>query len=76
MVYNCKRTQQDTVSDMLILHGVVWSRVVRTLTYMLYLIHIETCGYYAMSAFEQLGLNEWVYDGEGRAYVVMTTKRL
>ncbi|ELU02916.1 hypothetical protein CAPTEDRAFT_99982 [Capitella teleta] len=44
-------------------------RVIRTLTYMLYLIHIETCGYYAMSAYETLALNEWVFDGKGIAYV-------
>ena len=42
-------------------------RVARTLMYMLFLIHIESCGYYAMSAYEGLNRNEWVYSGEGIA---------
>ncbi|XP_045193271.2 uncharacterized protein LOC123549328 isoform X2 [Mercenaria mercenaria] len=44
-------------------------RIMRTFTYMLFLIHVETCGYYAMSVYEGLGVNEWVYNGEGNAYI-------
>ena len=44
-------------------------RVMRTLTYMLFLIHIESCGYYLASAYEGLNKNAWVYSGEGIAYV-------
>ncbi|CAD5110909.1 DgyrCDS271 [Dimorphilus gyrociliatus] len=44
-------------------------RVIRTLTYMVFLIHIEACGYYSMSAYEGLKRNAWVYDAEGVAYI-------
>ncbi|KAL4224611.1 cyclic nucleotide gated channel beta 1 [Mactra antiquata] len=44
-------------------------RIMRTFTYMLFLIHIETCGYYAMSVYEGIGSNSWVYNGKGNAYI-------
>ncbi|XP_060568452.1 uncharacterized protein LOC132727059 [Ruditapes philippinarum] len=44
-------------------------RIMKTFTYMLFLIHVETCGYYAMSVYEGIGINEWVYNGEGNAYI-------
>ncbi|XP_059141680.1 potassium/sodium hyperpolarization-activated cyclic nucleotide-gated channel 1-like isoform X2 [Physella acuta] len=44
-------------------------RIVKTMAYMLFLIHIETCGYYAMSVHEGIGSNEWVYNGKGIAYI-------
>ncbi|XP_050395780.1 cyclic nucleotide-gated cation channel beta-3 isoform X2 [Patella vulgata] len=44
-------------------------RIIKTMTYMLFLIHIETCGYYAASVYEGLAVNRWVYDGTGNAYI-------
>ena len=44
-------------------------RMLRTLIYMLLLIHFESCGYYAVSAFKGLDKDRWVYDGQGIAYV-------
>ncbi|KAK2184243.1 hypothetical protein NP493_275g03039 [Ridgeia piscesae] len=43
--------------------------MLRTLIYMLLLIHFESCGYYAVSAFKGLDKDRWVYDGQGIAYV-------
>jgi len=37
-------------------------RVIRTMIYMLFLIHVETCGYYAISVYEGLGSNDWVFN--------------
>lgn len=39
------------------------------LFYIFYLIHLNACAYYAMSAYIGLGSNGWVYDNEGNAYI-------
>ena len=44
-------------------------RIVKTVNYMLYLIHLNACAYYAMSEWEGVGTNAFVYDGEGSAYI-------
>ncbi|XP_015604067.1 cyclic nucleotide-gated cation channel beta-3 isoform X2 [Cephus cinctus] len=44
-------------------------RIARTLSYMIYLIHINACAYYAFSTWEGLGSNGWVFNGIGSAYI-------
>ncbi|XP_071177137.1 uncharacterized protein [Mytilus edulis] len=44
-------------------------RILKTMTYMVFLIHIETCGYYSVSLYEGFDKNDWVYNGEGNAYI-------
>ncbi|GFS06619.1 cyclic nucleotide-gated cation channel beta-1 [Elysia marginata] len=44
-------------------------RIIKTMTYMLFLIHIETCGYYAVSSYQGIASNRWVYQGDGIAYI-------
>jgi len=44
-------------------------RIARTLCYMLYLVHMNACAYYAFSWQEGLGSNGWTYSGEGNAYI-------
>ena len=44
-------------------------RIVKTVTYMLYLIHLNACAYFAISAWEGIGVNDFVYNGEGNAYI-------
>lgn len=45
----------------------MFRRIVRTVTYMFILIHIETCGFYAFSAYMGLGTDGWLYSGLGIA---------
>ncbi|XP_014666889.1 PREDICTED: cGMP-gated cation channel alpha-1-like isoform X2 [Priapulus caudatus] len=46
-------------------------RVFKTCTYMLFMIHIQSCAFYAFSEFEKSkGIyNEWVYNDQGNAYI-------
>ncbi|KAB0801801.1 hypothetical protein PPYR_03987 [Photinus pyralis] len=45
-------------------------RLTRTLLNMFYLIHLNACAYYAISLWEGIGTNDFVYDGQGNAYIV------
>ena len=44
-------------------------RIVKTVVYMLYLIHLNACAYYWISWWEGLGTNGFVYDNVGNAYI-------
>ncbi|XP_042230364.1 uncharacterized protein LOC121871863 isoform X2 [Homarus americanus] len=44
-------------------------RVIRTVLYMLFLIHLNTCAYYGFSKIEGIGSNKWVFQGVGNAYI-------
>lgn len=44
-------------------------RLARTLLYMMYLIHLNACAYYAFSKWEGIGSNGFVFNGRGNAYV-------
>ncbi|KAK4313765.1 hypothetical protein Pmani_014920 [Petrolisthes manimaculis] len=44
-------------------------RVIRTVLYMLYLIHLNTCAYFGFSKIEGIGSNRWVFQGNGNAYI-------
>ncbi|CAH0726135.1 unnamed protein product, partial [Brenthis ino] len=44
-------------------------RIGKSLFYIFYLIHLNACAYYAMSAHIGLASNGWVYDNVGNAYI-------
>ena len=46
-------------------------RIFKTVVNMLYLIHLNACAYYLISAWEGIGTNGFVYDGDpkGNAYI-------
>nr|ACQ44015.1 TAX2 [Caenorhabditis remanei] len=55
-------------------------RIARTLSYMIYIIHCNSCVYYKLSAMQAFGqiaylengkwyLNKWVYNNQGNAYI-------
>ncbi|RZC40076.1 cyclic nucleotide-gated cation channel beta-1 [Asbolus verrucosus] len=44
-------------------------RITRTLMYMMYLIHLNACAYYAFSAWQGIGSNNFVFDGVNNAYI-------
>ena len=43
-------------------------RLMKTIIYMVYLIHLNACAYFAISYYEGIGSNSFVYDGVGNAY--------
>lgn len=44
-------------------------RIGRTLFHMAYLVHVNACAYYGLSAWLGIGSDRWVYNGQGRAYL-------
>ncbi|KAG5849931.1 hypothetical protein ANANG_G00076940 [Anguilla anguilla] len=46
----------------------IW-RVGRTIGYLLYSLHLNSCIYYVASAYQGIGSTPWVYSGNGTAYL-------
>ncbi|XP_023648664.1 cyclic nucleotide-gated channel beta-3-like isoform X1 [Paramormyrops kingsleyae] len=46
----------------------IW-RVIRTIGYLLFILHLDACLYYTASEYEGVGSTQWVYNGEGSAYL-------
>lgn len=46
-------------------------RVIRTIGYLLFVLHINACLYYVASAYQGIGTTKWVYSGRGNAYVTL-----
>lgn len=46
----------------------IW-RVIRTIGYLLFMLHINACLYYVASDYQGIGLTKWVYSGKGSAYL-------
>ncbi|CAL1596546.1 unnamed protein product [Knipowitschia caucasica] len=46
----------------------IW-RVIRTIGYLLFMLHLNACLYYVASDYQGIGLTKWVYSGQGSAYL-------
>ncbi|KAF5888168.1 cyclic nucleotide-gated cation channel beta-3-like, partial [Clarias magur] len=46
----------------------IW-RVIRTIGYLLFALHINSCFYYVASDYQGIGSTKWVYGGQGNAYL-------
>lgn len=42
-------------------------RVIRTIGYLLFVLHVNACLYYVASDYQGIGLTKWVYSGNGSA---------
>lgn len=43
------------------------SRVIRTIGYLLFMLHLNACFYYMASEYQGIGKTKWVYSGQGSA---------
>ncbi|XP_077480467.1 cyclic nucleotide-gated channel beta-3-like [Stigmatopora argus] len=46
----------------------IW-RVIRTIGYLLFMLHLNACVYYVASDYQGIGKTKWVYSGLGSAYL-------
>ncbi|KAF7654522.1 hypothetical protein LDENG_00068600, partial [Lucifuga dentata] len=46
----------------------IW-RVIRTIGYLLFMLHLNACIYYVASDYQGIGQTKWVYSGLGSAYL-------
>uniref|UniRef100_A0A3Q2CWB7 Cyclic nucleotide-gated cation channel beta-3-like n=1 Tax=Cyprinodon variegatus TaxID=28743 RepID=A0A3Q2CWB7_CYPVA len=46
----------------------IW-RVIRTIGYLLFMLHLNACFYYVASEYQGIGETKWVYSGLGSAYL-------
>nr|XP_014266535.2 cyclic nucleotide-gated cation channel beta-3 [Maylandia zebra] len=46
----------------------IW-RVIRTIGYLLFMLHLNACFYYVASEYQGIGKTKWVYSGVGSAYL-------
>ncbi|XP_034718674.1 cyclic nucleotide-gated cation channel beta-3 [Etheostoma cragini] len=46
----------------------IW-RVIRTIGYLLFMLHLNACFYYVASEYQGIGSTKWVYSGLGSAYL-------
>ncbi|TMS09271.1 Cyclic nucleotide-gated cation channel beta-3 [Larimichthys crocea] len=46
----------------------IW-RVIRTIGYLLFMLHLNACFYYVASDYQGIGKTKWVYSGIGSAYL-------
>lgn len=72
----CQIENRNEHFDNICLIFVLSSRIAKTFSYMIYIIHCNSCIYYTLSAWQAFGqipyeyrgkryLNKWVYNNEG-----------